>query len=572
MSVISLGKAFRLRRSVVSDWLASVPIAAGQSHGVHQVTTRSEPVFDLVVIGGGMGGLATAALSQKFGLRTALLEAHTKLGGCAGYFKRGTYAFDAGATALMGFEVGEPIGDLLRVLGIDFPTEPTPSYRVHLPDRRLDIVPDSSAFVASSIEMFRSEDGNSAESQRRFWQLQEAVGRLLFAAAANVPRLPVREPGDLIHNLRILGPRGLLAASTALLTVQDVLNVLDLGRESAFRSLIAMLLQDTAQAGPETVPFANAAACLQAYRSGMRRPRGGMGALVEGIGRRFAELGGDLRTATLVDRVESIAPGDPDRSDGGRFAVVTRRRHRLHTRQVAFNLPLDLSARLLDRPLAGRVQRSEQKSRAAWSAFTGYIAIDRSVVPDHTPLFHQVLQSYALPLHDGNNVLVSLSPVEDSGYGPPSVRVATMSTHTRPADWEGLDDDVYRQKKAEYQTRMLAALDRALPGASAVLVHSEFASPRSFQRYTRRISGAVGGAPVSRSNSNFLSVGSDVLGPGLWTVGDSVFPGQGTMATVLSAIRVVERITGISWHARRYQPTRLENVPDLGRRLMEVTH
>ena len=70
-----------------------------------------------------------------------------------------------------------------------------------------------------------------------------------------------------------------------------------------------MLLQDTAQAGPETVPFANAAACLHAYRSGMSRPRGGMRALVEGIGRRFAELGGDLRTATLVDRVEAVDPG-----------------------------------------------------------------------------------------------------------------------------------------------------------------------------------------------------------------------------------------------------------------------
>jgi len=32
-----------------------------------------------------------------------------------------------------------------------------------------------------------------------------------------------------------------------------------------------MLLQDTAQAGPETVPFANAAACLQAYRLGIAR-------------------------------------------------------------------------------------------------------------------------------------------------------------------------------------------------------------------------------------------------------------------------------------------------------------
>src|SRR3954451_10494860 len=62
----------------------------------------SGPGYDLVVVGGGMGGLATASLAQRLGLRTALLEAHTKLGGCAGYFGRGPYTFDAGATALMG--------------------------------------------------------------------------------------------------------------------------------------------------------------------------------------------------------------------------------------------------------------------------------------------------------------------------------------------------------------------------------------------------------------------------------------------------------------------------------------
>lgn len=509
-------------------------------------TSAEGPDYDLVVVGGGMGGLAAAALSQRLGLRTALLEAHTRLGGCAGYFARGPFTFDAGATALMGLRPGEPMGDLLDVLEVPFSAEPTRSYRVHLPDRRLDIVADPGRFEEASVATFPEDEGRSADGQRRFWRLQEAVGRALFTAAASVPRLPVRSVGDLIHDVRILGPGGLLAASTSLVTVQDVLRLLGLDRDRPFRSLVAMLLQDTAQAGPETVPFANAAACLHAYRSGMSRPCGGMRALAEGIGRRFAELGGDLRTATLVDRVEV----DDSRKDAG-FIVVTRRRDRLRARQVAFNLPLDLAARLLDRPLAGRLARAERKSRAAWSAFTGYLAIDRGAVPDETPLFHQVLRSYDRPLHDGNNVLVSLSPVEDEGYGPPEVRVATLSTHTRPADWDGLDDEDYRVLKADYQGRLLDALARALPDAPSALLHAEFASPRSFRRYTRRQAGAVGGAPVSRRNSNFLAVGPDILGPGLWVVGDSVFPGQGTMATVLSAIRVVERITGVSWDSLR---------------------
>ncbi|MGO9597489.1 MAG: hypothetical protein ACLP7Q_05655 [Isosphaeraceae bacterium] len=90
-------------------------------------------------------------------------------------------------------------------------------------------------------------------------------------------------------------------------------------------------------------------------------------------------------------------------------------------------------------------------------------------------------------------------------------------------------------------------LARALPYAPGSLVHAEIASPRSFRRYTLRTAGAGGGAPVSRINSNFLAVSSDVLGHGPWAVGDSVFPGQGSMATVISAIRVVERLMGTTW-------------------------
>ncbi|APW60942.1 phytoene desaturase family protein [Paludisphaera borealis] len=501
-------------------------------------------MLDVVVIGAGMGGLAAASLAQRAGLRTVLLESHSRLGGSAGYFQRGPYTFDAGATALMGLDAGEPLRAMLDLLGVEFESVPTASYRVHLPDRTLDIVADAAVFERNTTRAF-GEGNSSAARQRAFWRLQAAVGGALFRASSQVPRLPVRALGDLAHDACILGFRGVLAASTSILTVLDVLRLLGLSNDVPFRTLIAMLLQDTAQAGPETVPFANAAACLQAYRLGMRRPVGGMRSLVEGIGQRFAAFGGDLRVSTIVDRVDALEHG---------FEVTTRRRERLRARQVIFNVPLDLASRLLRRSLQGRLGGRERRSRAAWSAFTGYVAIKRAAISDAGPLFHQVLQAYGRPIQDGNNVLISLSSPSDTGYGPSEVRVATMSTHTRPSDWQGLDRVAYEAKKAEYEGRLLAALSMALPDAPASLQHAEFASPRSFQRYTRRTAGAVGGPPVSRANSNFMAVGSDVFGPGLWVVGDSVFPGQGTMAVVLSAVRVVERITGRSWGSLRASP------------------
>jgi C-3',4' desaturase CrtD len=504
---------------------------------------RRRAMDDLIVIGGGWGGLATASLARARGLRVSLLEAHTKLGGCAGWFDRGPFTFDAGATALMGMGPDEPVGGLLRAIGLEVGSARTPGYRACLPDRTVDVVPDSGRFERNIREAFPGRD----RARVLFWRLQEAVGSTLFRCANRVPRLPARSLGDLAHDLRVLGLPGLLAASTWPLSVLDVLRALGLAGDRPFRNLVAMLLQDTAQAGPETVPFANASACLQAYRMGMSRPIGGMRAIVEGIGERFEAMGGSLHRATLVDRVRPA-------EGGGGFEVVTRRRKVLKARQVAFNLPIDLAARLLGRDLSGMIARKEFRSRAAWSAFTSYLAIRADAVPEDGPLFYQVLRDHDAPIHGGNNVLVSLSPPGDPGYGPPDVRVATMSTHTKPADWRGLSKEDHAAKKAEYRDRMLSALARALPEAPGALVHAEFGTPRSFSRYTRRTDGAVGGPPVSRRNSNFLAVGSDVLGRGLWVVGDSVFPGQGTMAVVLSGIRVVERITGERWEDMRPGP------------------
>jgi phytoene dehydrogenase-like protein len=170
-------------------------------------TPGGGPVSDLVVIGGGMGGLAAAALAQRLGIRTALLEAHTRLGGCAGYFSRGTFTFDASATALMGLRPGGPVGDLLGVLEVPFSAEPTRSYRVHLPDRRLDIVADSRRFIESSVATFPATEGGSAAGQRRFRRLQEAVGGPLFAAAAGVPRLPPRSWTSMRRSVDCLADR-----------------------------------------------------------------------------------------------------------------------------------------------------------------------------------------------------------------------------------------------------------------------------------------------------------------------------------------------------------------------------
>ncbi len=62
-----------------------------------------EKRYDIVVVGGGLGGLTAANVLARNGHRVLLAEQHFQLGGLASYFKRGRHIFDV---ALHGFPIG----------------------------------------------------------------------------------------------------------------------------------------------------------------------------------------------------------------------------------------------------------------------------------------------------------------------------------------------------------------------------------------------------------------------------------------------------------------------------------
>jgi phytoene dehydrogenase-like protein len=69
------------------------------------------------------------------------------------------------------------------------------------------------------------------------------------------------------------------------------------------------------------------------------------------------------------------------------------------------------------------------------------------------------------------------------------------------------------------------------------------ASPRTFERFTGRPEGLVGGVPRRAGAGQYLRFGNPELLPGLALVGDSVFPGQSTLAAALGGWKAAER-----WH------------------------
>jgi phytoene dehydrogenase-like protein len=168
-----------------------------------------------------------------------------------------------------------------------------------------------------------------------------------------------------------------------------------------------------------------------------------------------------------------------------------------------------------------------------------YAGLDGAIVPDDLPLHHQVVLDE--PMGNGNTVFLSLSPAWDDGRAPQGRRTLTMSTHTELDPWWDLfehDREAYESRKQAYTGRVLSAAEVALPGLREAADLILPGTPVTFQRFTRRVWGWVGGFPQT---SLFRAWGPR-LAPGLWMVGDSIFPGQSVPAVALGGIRVANAL------------------------------
>jgi phytoene dehydrogenase-like protein len=181
--------------------------------------------------------------------------------------------------------------------------------------------------------------------------------------------------------------------------------------------------------------------------------------------------------------------------------------------------------------------------------------VDEALVAGEA-LHHQVVAGSGA-LGEGRSVFVSMSPEWDTGRAPAGQRAVTISTHTAVEPWwdfyrrRTLDArEGYRRRRAEYVERLLTMAGRALPGLAA---HPEGVrlllpgTPITFARFTRRAEGRVGGLPQTSLGAAFPP---RVL-RNLWLVGDSIFPGQSSAATLSGALRVSREIEAGRLRGRR---------------------
>lgn len=474
-----------------------------------------------VVVGAGIGGLTAAALLLRAGHRVTVLESHVYPGGSAGTFYHQAYRFDAGATLAGGFSPGGPHARLAEILDLEWPIRPVdPAWVVHLPDGRV-------ATQWAGRDDWEQERRRVFPGTEPFWKIQERLADLSWDVSSRPFPWPPRNLRDLVTLSSGLRPRT-LGAIPYLLRSVDSLPISD---DPLFRAFLDSQLLISAQTTSKEAGALYGSAALDLPRRGVNHVRGGIGSLADTLVRWIRANGGEVIFRQHVERVEV--------RDGRAKAIHTRKGLRIEADFVLANVTPWGLQELLGASAPASLSAELSRRRPTWGAFTLYAGLDASLLPAGIPDHHQVIVDPSLPLGEGNTIFLSLSDAGDPERAPQGMRAATLSTHTAVDEWwrlrDGPDETAYLERRAAYVERLLAAAEIAIPGFRKAIRLCLPGTPVSFQFFTRRPRGMVGGfAQGSLLNARGPQTGIQ----NLWLVGDSIFPGQSTAGVTLGAMRV----------------------------------
>jgi C-3',4' desaturase CrtD len=477
----------------------------------------------VVVIGGGIGGLTAAALLAHQGYAVKVYEQAWIPGGCASTFKRRGFTFDVGATQVAGLEPGGIHHRIFKTLGIEPPpaTPCDPACAVLLPGE------------TTPINVWR--DPNRWQQERQiqfpgsepFWQFLKQLFEASWAFQSRDPVIPPRNIWDLWQTVQALRPRTLITVPHVLSTVGDALRAYGLEGDRRLKTFLDLQLKLYSQVDADKTALLYAATALGVSQTpqGLSHLHGSMQVLSDCLVTAFKRDGGDLRTRHRVTQIHGEGP------------VTGVTVANLKTGETHFEAADHIIANVTVQDLVKLL--GKHALPPASSAFVVYLGVEAEAIPPDCPPHLQFLYDYNGPIGENNSLFVSVSRPGD-GRAPAGKATIIASSFTDPEQW--YRSQHYEWIKADYTETAIARLGQYFTLNERTLIHQETATPKTFERFTGRSMGRVGG--IGQRIETFGPFGFATRTPlrNLWLVGDSTHPGEGTAGVSYSALAIVRQI------------------------------
>ncbi len=478
----------------------------------------------VIVLGAGYAGCTAAALLAAEGADVTVLERHNTLGGCASFFKEGKFLFDVGATTISGLRKDQPAGRVFHHLGIQpnvIHQDPGMIVRMHHAD----------VYRWANEERWIEEAERCfGGNQRKFWKAQNRRAHRVWKLVGATSRIPPRSVADVMHALRNGALSWLPLLPGLVRSVESTMPSAE-RNNAVFREFLNEQLLISAQNTAEFAPSITGALGLT-YPAETYYPIGGMVQPALQLMRKAQQSGAEFRFRRVATTI---------RQNGNGWQVICANGEIFTADCVVSSVPIWNMASLTQGSVQRYMQKLSKRNSSAWCAFTVYFALQGR--PQLPSAYMQVFLDEEIPFVHSGSLFLTVSQPQDTQKAPSGYCTVTVSTHTVADDWLNCSVEEQVRRKQRVTQAIMDTIERRVPEfAGMERVHIESGTPATWQKYTGRYHGFVGGIPHSIRKPLLFLPPNQTPFRGLYMIGDSVFPGQGTPAVMLGAWNTVDRI------------------------------
>ena len=470
---------------------------------------------DVVVIGSGLAGLASAALLSRCGKSVTVLESHDAPGGAAHTWERKGFHFESGPSLYSGLSTAESPNPLKNIFQI---IEEEPDWITY--DRWGTVLPNGERFAAKIGpeefgDVLREYGGEGAEEE--FASLMERMTPLSNAAQA-LTSLALREdpwviltllryPTELVDTL--MQGQALNEPFSQIMEEMDISN----NFVKNWLDMLCFLLQGLPAAG--TMNAVMAYMLADWYRPGVTLdfPRGGSGAIVDALVRGVEKHGNNVFLQSHVAEilVEKGKAAGVVLADGktvrAKEAVVSNADPYTTSKLLSAARSSGLTSDECNRYMDDLTNTDADSGGIPdlKSFIHIHAGIDASGLPEvpsaDFPAQWAVVRDWDAP--EGvesprNIVLCSMPSLIDPSLAPAGKHVLhAYVPATEPYEWwAGMDrkSSEYQEKKEEAADFLWSAIEEYVPNARerAVPGTVQVGTPLTHERFLRRSRGAYG--------------------------------------------------------------------------------